>query len=545
MKIIKEIIRFTFKFIKQYRFKIMWYLAAGTVLYLITSIIPLIVGAFIDAFAGSIDIANVLKLCLIFLVLSIVQVVLCYYVKVEGTRICTGASNKMKADFFLHLQKVSPLKNKIDDPAALADRVNNECEYLIMFLCNLGMQFPGKCVGTTVIFVYIALKSLPLAIVVLLVIPVLIFFHKKTRDVIYETSFECEKARNHFFSIMYEQLGQMRLVRTHAIFEFMHNRILGAGNALLKTNVRQEKKTFKYSLFGQNTDIFLKIFLFIFGGMALIKGKITIGTFTVLYTYLGILSDDLSYFINVSQEAYQYKAFLDRLKEIDAKEEEVCGKEKINKIDIININDMSFSYAPGNTLFNAYSKTFAKGKLYCMVGDNGAGKSTLIKNILGLFVDTTGRNVSYDGKKLCDIDIYDARKRLIGVCEQEPDMLDDTLYNNLLYCEDESIDMERFKSICEQLDLFQDVFPEAKFSDIMTRNATELSEGQKQKFALARAIYKNPSVLILDEPSSALDKSGVDRLKGLLQKLKTDRIIIMISHDEDIIRTADEVVRLA
>lgn len=157
----------------------MWYLAAGTVLYLITSIIPLIVGAFIDAFAGSIDIANVLKLCLIFLVLSIVQVVLCYYVKVEGTRICTGASNKMKADFFLHLQKVSPLKNKIDDPAALADRVNNECEYLIMFLCNLGMQFPGKCVGTAVIFVYIALKSLPLAIVVLLVIPVLIFFHKK------------------------------------------------------------------------------------------------------------------------------------------------------------------------------------------------------------------------------------------------------------------------------------------------------------------------------------------------------------------------------
>ncbi len=78
---------FIFKLLKQYRFKIMCYLAAGTILYLITSIISLIVGGFIDAFADSIDIANVLKLCLIFHVLSMVQVVLRYYVKVEGTKI--------------------------------------------------------------------------------------------------------------------------------------------------------------------------------------------------------------------------------------------------------------------------------------------------------------------------------------------------------------------------------------------------------------------------------------------------------------------------
>lgn len=545
MKIIKEIIRFTYKFIKEYKFKIMWYLTAGTVLYLITSIIPLIVGAFIDAFAGNVNIKNVITLCLIFLVLSILQLILCYYVKVEGTRICSGASNKMKADFFLHMQKVSTLNNKIDDPAALADRVNNECEYLIMFLCNLGMQFPGKCVGTAIIFVYTALKSPLLAIVVLLVIPVLIYFHKKTRDVIYKTSYECEKARNHFFSIMYEQLGQMRLIRTHAIFEFMHERILSAGNSLLAANVNQEKKTFKYSLFGQNTDIFLKIFLFIFGGISLIKGRISIGTFTVLYTYLGILSDDLSYFINVSQEAYQYKAFLDRLKEIDASKEEICGKEKIDKIDLIRINDMRFSFAGGNTLFSAYNKTFEKGKIYCLVGDNGVGKSTLIKNILGLFVDTTGQNVSYNGKNLCDIDIYDARRRLIGVCEQEPDMLDDTLYNNLLYCRGESVDMQRFMSICEKLDLFRDELSDTEFSDIMKKNAKELSGGQKQKFALARAIYKNPSLLILDEPSSALDKSAVVKLKEQLEELKIDRIIIMVSHDVEIIDAADQIVKLA
>lgn len=542
MRVTCEIIRFTYKFIKGYRFKIWCYLFAGTILYLITSIIPLVVGAFIDVFSGNAKIDNVMMLCVVFLGLSIFQVILCYYVKIEGTKICSGASNKMKADFFLHMQKVSSLKHKIDDPAALADRINNECEYLIMFLCNLGMQFPGKCVGTVIIIVYIATKNWILAIAVLFVIPLLVFFHKKTCNVIYETSFQCEKARNHFFSIMYEQLGQMRLIRTHAIFDFMHKRIVKAGNACLDANVNQERKAFKYALFCSNTDIFLKLFLFAIGGVSLINGLISIGEFTVLYSYLGIISENLSYFINVSQEVYQYKAFLDQLKEIDALEEEILGKDKLCTIDSIEITNMNFGYPDGDKLYCDYSKIFEKGKLYCLVGDNGAGKSTLVNNILGLFVDATGEAINYNGNNLCGIDIYDTRNRLVGVCEQEVDMLDDTLRNNLLYCEDESIDMDRFKAICESLGLFCDLEPEKKFEDVMSRNALELSGGQRQKFVLARAIYKDPSVLILDEPSAALDKLSVEKLKIMLQQLKMNKIIIVISHDSEIIEISDEIV---
>lgn len=542
MRVICEIIRFTYKFIKAYRFKIWWYLFAGTILYLITSIIPMIVGAFIDGFSGNAKIDNVMMLCVVFLGLSIFQVILCYYVKIEGTKICSGASNKMKADFFLHMQKVSSLKHKIDDPAALADRINNECEYLIMFLCNLGMQFPGKCVGTVIIIVYIASKSWILTIAVLFVIPLLVFFHKKTCNVIYETSFQCEKARNHFFSIMYEQLGQMRLIRTHAIFDFMHERIVKAGNACLDANVNQERKAFKYALFSSNTDIFLRLFLFAVGGVSLINGQISIGEFTVLYAYLGIISENFSYFINVSQEVYQYKAFLDQLKEIDALEEEIFGKDKLCTIESIEITNMNFGYTDGAGLYNDYSQIFEKGKIYCLVGDNGAGKSTLVKNILGLFVDATGKAIKFNGNNLCGIDIYDTRKRLVGVCEQEVDMLDDTLRNNLLYCEDESVDMDRFKAICESLDLFCDLEPEKKFEDVMSRNALELSGGQRQKFVLARAIYKDPSVLILDEPSAALDKLSVEKLKIMLQQMKLNKIIIVISHDSEIIKISDEVV---
>lgn len=542
MRVICEIIRFTYKFIKDYRFKIWWYLFAGTVLYLITSIIPLVVGAFIDAFSGNAKMDNVMMLCVVFLGLSIFQVILCYYVKIEGTKICSGTSNKMKADFFLHMQKVSSLKHKIDDPAALADRINNDCEYLIMFLCNLGMQFPGKCVGTVIILVYIAVKSWFLAIVVLMVIPLLVFFHKRTCNVIYETSFQCENARNHFFSIMYEQLGQMRLIRTHAIFDFMHKRIVKAGNACLDANVNQERKAFKYTLFSSNTDIFLKLFLFVIGGVSLINGQISIGEFTVLYSYLGIISDDISYFINVSQEVYQYKAFLERLKEIDSLEEEMLGKVELCTIDSIEIKNMDFAYTNGDKLYSNYSKTFKKGKLYCLVGDNGAGKSTLVKNILGLFVDATGESINYNGNNLCEIDIYDVRNRLVGVCEQEVDMLDDTLRNNLLYCEDESIDMVRFKEICESLGLFCELESEKAFEDVMNRNALELSGGQRQKFALARAIYKDPSVLILDEPSATLDRRSVEKLKVMLQQLKMNKIVIVISHDSEIIKISDEIV---
>lgn len=545
MKIIAEIIKFTYKFTKEYRLKIILYLIAGAVLYLISAAIPIVVGSFIDAFDGNMEIRNIVLLCLEFLGLSLLQILLCYNVKINGTKICTGASNKMKADFFLHLQKVSPLKNKIDDSAALANRVNNDSEYLMMFLCNTGMQFPGKAISLIIIYIYIAMKSLPLVIVSLMVIPILVYFHKKTRDIIYETSCTSEKARNHFFAIMYEQLGQMQLIRTHAIFDFMRGRIMKAGDECLEAYVNEERKQFKYSLFGQNTDIFLKLFLFIFGGILLIKGETSVGTFTVLYSYLGLLSQNLSYFIDFSQEAYQYKAFLDRLEEIDKLEEEVIGNNKLTEIDNIEIRDMDFEYEVGKTLYKKYNYNFKKGRLYCLLGDNGAGKSTLVKNILGLYVDITGNTIYYDDKKIKDINIYDARNNLIGVCEQEPDMLEDTLYNNLLYYDIDSINISRFRDICANLDFISELTSKETFDEIMNKNATELSGGQKQKFALARAIYKSPSVLILDEPSSALDKSGVKALKNQLNTLKNNMIVIMISHDPEMIQLADEIVNIA
>ena len=543
MKIIKDIISFTNRFIQKYRNRMILYCLAGMILYLITSLIPITTGAFIDELDGDIQTQQLITIGLVFLGLNLLQILLCYYVKIEGTKISIGASNKMKATFFMHMQMVSPLNNRIDDPAALADRVNNSCEYLIMFLCNLGMQFPGKLVSLFVIYVYIAIKSWQLAAVAILAIPVLVYFHKRTRDVIYETSFESEKARNHFFSVMYEQLGHLSMIRTHAVFSFMQDRLIRAGKQLLETNIEQERKEFKYALFGQNTDVFLKLFLFAFGAVSLIKGHISIGTFTVLFSYLSILSDNLSYFINVSQEAYQYKAFLDRLKEIDGQKKERVGTEIINGIDRITVNGLDFAYKDGDPLYKNYSKAFEKGKIYGFIGDNGAGKTTLVKILLGLFTDDTDNSIFYDDQPIRAIDIYDARNHLVGVCEQEPEMLDDTLLNNLLYDRTKKPDVGEFHKICSSLDLFQE--NEDSFEDIMQRNALELSGGQKQKFALARAIYKNPSLLMLDEPTSALDKSGVIALKRLLQRIKSEMIIIMITHDPQMMDIVDETVVIA
>lgn len=546
MNVIKEIYRFTNRFIKEYRTKILGYVIAGMLLYVITAVIPLLVGRFIDSFTGSVSVNSIILLCACFLGLSVLQVILMYYVKVEGTKISVGASSQMKSKFYLHMQKVSPLNNRIDDPSALTSRVNNQCEYLIMFLCNFGMQFPGKCVTIAIIYIYLLIKNWPIAIVALLVIPVLAFFHKKTRDVIYETSTDKERARNHFFAIMNEQLVKMPLIRMHGIFGFEQERLRDAQKDLQAAAVREQRKSFKYTLFGQNTDVFLKIFLFVFGGIFIMKGKITVGSFTVLYSYLGILSDNLSYFIDLSQEAYQYKAFMDGLKEIDQQREENIGAETIKEVNAIEVKGMNFGYSDDNVLYRDYDNRFEKGKIYCLAGDNGAGKSTLIKNIVGIFIDATGENVFYDKKSISALNIYDVRNRVFGVCEQEPDMLDDTIYNNLLYMKDEVVDFVRLKKICEKLELFDDMGSVEEFKEfIMSRNALELSGGQKQKFALVRAIYKNPSVLVLDEPSSALDKSGTDKLKLLLNELKEDKIILMISHDLDMIEFADQIVKVA
>ena len=541
MNTVVNIIKFTDRFLRKYRFRIGIYLLCGAALFGTGVIEPFIIGKFIDSLSGGIDIHMTIKFAVLILVISILELLLSYYVKIEGTRMSMRTSSKIKGDIFMHMQKISPLKMPNEEIATLSKRINNDSEYLMIYLLNLGMQFPGQLIGFVVTLFYMFIYSKPVFMIVLIMIPLLWLFHKKNKDEIYEKASEEEASHSRFFAVMHEQLEKLNTVRDNAIFELMHNRFEKAYILSEKTSMAYEKKSFGYKLISRNADIILKAILFGFGTYSIIKNDMTIGVFTVLYSYLGMVSGYITYFLEVGQETCKYKVYYDRLKDLCEIREEHIGKEEIAGIEKIEVKDLTFGYKDEKKILKNFNYTLNRGKVYCIKGDNGTGKSTLMKNILGLYVDESGNNILYNDKPINELDLYDLRSNKFGVCEQEPDMLNDTIYGNILQ-DEKDFDLNRFKEICHGLSLFTDITDIKEFEDKLNEDADILSGGQKQKLVLARVFYKNPEVIVMDEPTSALDKVGISSLIAYLKRIKKDKIIFMISHDQSLIEAADEIV---
>jgi len=204
------------------------------------------------------------------------------------------------------------------------------------------------------------------------------------------------------------------------------------------------------------------------------------------------------------------------------------------------------------TIYN-FNVSFTKGNIYAVVGVNGAGKSTLINLIIGMYIDEYDGIISYDNTDIRSIDMISARKNLIGVAEQEPLLISDTIRYNLDFGNDINLaDCERIKnkfaedaiSFLKILNM-QDFFSERGLDYVVNENNTNLSGGEKQKISIAKILFKNPTVMIFDEPSSAMDEGAIVQFMNYLHETKQNKIIIIITHDEAVKECCDVVVKIS
>ena len=151
--------------------------------------------------------------------------------------------------------------------------------------------------------------------------------------------------------------------------------------------------------------------------------------------------------------------------------------------------------------------------------------------------------VFYNGKRISLLDMREVRRRYIGISEQEPMLLPDTLRYNITLDEQGELDEEKFYKLCGCLGMeeFIDSLPN-DLDTVINEKSSNLSGGEKQKISLLRVLMKNPDVLILDEPTSALDRASRKRLGEYLQSIRKEKIIIISTHDKAFIEICDEEV---
>ena len=211
--------------------------------------------------------------------------------------------------------------------------------------------------------------------------------------------------------------------------------------------------------------------------------------------------------------------------------------------DCISLKNIKFSYEK-KIIFENLNLDFQKGKKICIIGESGSGKSTLIDLITGLSNPNSG-NIFIDNKELSAVN-HNLWLSKIGYIPQEVYILDDTITNNIAYgVSQKHIDFEKVKSAAEKSNLTEFINNTANgYNSFLGENGVLMSGGQKQRIGIARALYKDPEILILDESTSSLDTKTEKIIYDEINNIIEGKTLIVVTHRDNNLDNFDEIIEV-
>ena len=283
-----------------------------------------------------------------------------------------------------------------------------------------------------------------------------------------------------------------------------------------------------------------------FGGKLVLSGEILSGSSFI--AYVALFSQIINPAKALSQAAYNVtrgNATLDRLNEI--LEAPLTVEEPTEPIEItdfkqsIQFENIQFLYQDASILKNI-NLTIEKGKSVALVGSSGAGKSTLA-DLIPRFHDVSAGNLYIDGKNIKEYSLHSLRN-LISIVTQEPILFNDTIAANIALGKPGATEAEIIEAakIANAYDFI--IKKEGGFQSMIGDRGSKLSGGERQRLTIARAVLKNPPILILDEATSALDTESEKLVQEAINNMMQNRTSIVIAHRLSTIRHADEIIVL-
>ena len=294
--------------------------------------------------------------------------------------------------------------------------------------------------------------------------------------------------------------------------------------------------------FSQTTSLLISFLC----AKAVVDGDITLGMMMSISYIIGQLSGPIGQVIGFSQSLQDAKISLERLNEINNKEEEVM--EADNKINVlpdnssITLENVCFSYdgAERDYVLDNLNLTIPHNKVTAIVGASGSGKTTVIKLLLGFYQPIKG-DIKVGKHSLKDINPHLWRQST-GAVMQEGFLFSDSIANNIAVSE-ESVDKKRLSDAVEAANIkdFIESLPQ-KYNSKIGMEGNGVSQGQKQRILIARAIYKNPAYLFFDEATNALDANNEKIILDNLTRFYKGRTVVVVAHRLSTVQNADNIV---
>lgn len=531
-----------FRFLFAYRRRITWLVIASNAIMLLSLVNPFITKLVIDKAFFKKDLSLFIVLTAIGAGVFVVNGILNGLVGYSRSYLNFKLAFDLRRRITKHLNKLSLGYFKDQPVGQHLYRINYDVDFVTGFLSGMlpeVIEVFLRMLFTVIIIFYL---NKELALLSILLSPFLylpsFYFNRRLRDIFKELN----KKREIIFGKLFEVFSNIQLVKAFGKESQELRRYLRRVIASMRIEITSTKLGIASDFFGSAVNRLIVGLIAFYGGFLIIKGRMTLGSLSAIMIYLNQLislqGSIVEFFRRINFGMVSCQRLNDIL-ETKTVKEPIGARAVVFTEGGIQFKDCTFGYAEDILVLDRMNFTIEGGKAIALVGPSGCGKTTIVNLILRLYEPQSG-NIFIDGNNIEGLEPHSFYEQ-IGVVLQEPFLWNDTIENNVKYGLPEASPAEFIKAAeITGVDILAQSQSQG-YQAMVGEDAGKLSQGQKQRIAISRAIIKQPKILILDEAMSSLD---IESEKKILQRLLKERkglTTIIITHRPSAIELAEEV----
>ncbi len=389
--------------------------------------------------------------------------------------------------------------------------------------------------------------STKLTLFSLLVIPVSAFFISKIVKTLKQQAQEGQKIYANMITLIEEALSGIKIIKSFNAANFIKGRFDQENDNYATINRRMVRRQQMGSPVSELLGVVMVAVILLYGGSLVLSGQGDLEA-SAFIAYIAIFSQVMrpaKALTDAFSNIHNGIAAGERVLQLIDEQNEVADKPDAKPVtdftDAITFEDVNFAYEDTDVLKDI-DLSIEKGQTVALVGPSGGGKSTLV-DLIPRFMDVTSGSVSRDGTDVRDLQ-QESLRQLIGVVNQESILFNDTIFNNIAFANSSATEEEviRAAKIANAHEFI--LGTEHGYQTNIGDRGSKLSGGQRQRICIARAVLKNPPIMLLDEATSALDTESERLVQDSLYKLMENRTTVVIAHRLSTIQNADKIVVL-
>jgi len=521
-----------------------WMLSVAVVLSVISTLVSLVVPLFtkglVDSFtADSIKPVQIVMLIASFVASAIAGGISIYLLNRLGQEVVS----KLRERLWSKLLKLTIPYYDNHRTGDTISRVTNDTAVLKGLVSEHVTGFFNGVISMVGAIVILLLLDWKMTLIILAAIPVTAAVLVPLGRIMLNISRRLQDETADFTTILNQVLSEIRLVKASNAEERENTMGAKAIAGLLKLGIREGKIQAFIGPIISFVMMGLMVLIIGYGGMRVSSGALSAGDLVAFILYLVQIIMPMNQITMFFTQLQKSVGATERIVGIleDRQENVKEGKTLTGPIQTIQLEHVYFSYEKGDTVLHDISFTLEPGKVTAVVGPSGGGKTTLFSVIERFYLPDSG-GIRVGGQDVSEYSLESWRKQ-IGYVPQESPIVAGTIRDNICYGMDREVSMDELKQAAHMAyaDIFIDELPEGYETEVGERGI-KLSGGQRQRISIARALLRNPQILMLDEATSSLDSQSEVFVQKALQNLMKGRTTLVIAHRLSTVVDADQIL---